>query len=367
MTHWTEAADLLDEREVARQSVLTRYAPGALAFVVSASLGLYLVYLRPTSQAPADLTAQTQPAKPAPFGELGPVVPAPSLSVARTPGANPFGALVVKGFGSSTKFDIAEAAAPLPPSPPARLRLSGDDGAPLPPRRPNELTRPAEPARPAAPRLARLEPRPAAPAATPTPAPSAGLFARLFGGSDSSASKPAETRLAYAAPPPVNSGVSAALASRGGLGASPSGPGGFLRGLTFGSGTNPTSRYGDHVAVYDISARVVYLPDGTKLEAHSGLGEARDDPNRVNERMHGPTPPATYALTPRESLFHGVEALRLTPTDSGIYGRAGLLAHTYMLGAEGDSNGCVSFRDYDAFLRAYRSGQINKLVVVTRL
>jgi hypothetical protein len=38
-----------------------------------------------------------------------------------------------------------------------------------------------------------------------------------------------------------------------------------------------------------------------------------------------------------------------------------------MLGPNGDSNGCVSFRDYDAFLRAFRSGQISKLVVVTRL
>ena len=366
MTHWTEAADLLDEREVARQSVLTRYAPGALAFVLSASLGLYVVYLRPSAP---DLAAPTQTGQPAPFGGLEPIVPAPSFSVAIKPSANPFGAPVVKGFGSGAKFDIAEAMAPLPPTPPATLRLS-DDGAPLPPRRPNELARTAEPSRPAAPRLARLEPRPAAPttATLAAPAPTPGLLARLFGGSDSSASKQPETRLAYAAPPPpASSGVSAALVSRGGLGAPPGGPGGFLRGLTFGSGPSPTSRFGDRVAVYDISARVVYLPDGTRLEAHSGLGESRDDPNRVSERMRGPTPPATYALTPRESLFHGVEALRLTPTDSSVFGRAGLLAHTYMLGAEGDSNGCISFRDYDAFLRAYRSGQINKLVVVTRL
>ncbi|MDE3176732.1 MAG: DUF2778 domain-containing protein [Pseudomonadota bacterium] len=222
----------------------------------------------------------------------------------------------------------------------------------------------AEPPRPAT-RLARLEPKPAAPTAAPSPTATPGLFARLFGGADAEAGKQPETRLAYAAPPPVNANASAALAARGGLNASPSGPGSFLRGLTFGS--NPTSRYGDHVAVYDISGRVVYLPDGTKLEAHSGLGESRDDPNRVNERMRGPTPPATYALTPRESLFHGVAALRLTPTDSSVFGRAGLLAHTYMLGAEGDSNGCISFRDYDAFLRAYRNGQITKLVVVTRL
>ena len=93
----------------------------------------------------------------------------------------------------------------------------------------------------------------------------------------------------------------------------------------------------------------------------------RDDPSSVSTRMKGPTPPATYALTPREELFHGVAALRLTPLDSNVYGRAGLLAHTYMLGPDGDSNGCISFRDYDAFLNAFRTGKISKLVVVTRL
>ena len=52
----------------------------------------------------------------------------------------------------------------------------------------------------------------------------------------------------------------------------------------------------------------------------------------------------------------------------GVYnhfdGRDGLLAHTYMLGANGQSNGCVSFRDYQAFLRAYQNGQVKRLVVV---
>lgn len=125
--------------------------------------------------------------------------------------------------------------------------------------------------------------------------------------------------------------------------------------------------FGDHVAVYDISAHAVYLPDGTRLEAHSGRGSLRDNPRGVATPMRGATPPATYALTPREDLFHGVAALRLTPIDGNVYGRVGLLAHTYMLGPYGDSFGCVSFRNYDAFLRAYRKGAMNKLVVVSRL
>jgi hypothetical protein len=127
--------------------------------------------------------------------------------------------------------------------------------------------------------------------------------------------------------------------------------------------------YDRSTAVYDISARTVYMPDGTKLEAHSGLGSRLDDPRFVHERMRGATPPHVYDLTMRESLFHGVQAIRLNPVGGNghIYGRTGLLAHTYMLGPKGDSNGCVSFKDYEAFLRAFRNGEIKRLAVVTSL
>jgi hypothetical protein len=126
----------------------------------------------------------------------------------------------------------------------------------------------------------------------------------------------------------------------------------------------------DHAtAVYDISAHMVYLANGTKLEAHSGLGSRLDDPRFVRERMYGATPPHLYDLEPREALFHGVAALRLKPVggEETIFGRSGLLAHTYMLGPNGDSNGCVSFRDYEAFLKAYRNGEIKRLAVVAKI
>jgi hypothetical protein len=127
--------------------------------------------------------------------------------------------------------------------------------------------------------------------------------------------------------------------------------------------------YDHSTAVYDISAHKVYLPDGTALEAHSGLGELLDDPNHADVRMRGVTPPTLYDLKPRESLFHGVQALRLIPVEgeSATHGRDGLLAHTFMLGPNGDSNGCVSFRDYDAFLQAYENHKIDRLAVVTHL
>jgi hypothetical protein len=38
-----------------------------------------------------------------------------------------------------------------------------------------------------------------------------------------------------------------------------------------------------------------------------------------------------------------------------------------MLGPNGDSNGCVSFRNYEAFLRAFESGQVKRLAVVASL
>ena len=167
------------------------------------------------------------------------------------------------------------------------------------------------------------------------PAKQPSIFEKLFG-----KLRPANTTLAYASPD-------------GGI---------------FSNGTSRIGgRYDPYTAVYDISARTVYMPDGTKLEAHSGLGSRLDDPRYVSERMRGATPPATYDLKLRESLFHGVEAIRLTPVDSGVYGRTGLLAHTYMLGPNGDSNGCVSFKNYNAFLQAYKNQHVKRLVVVARL
>ncbi|WP_292359302.1 tlde1 domain-containing protein [Mesorhizobium sp.] len=139
-------------------------------------------------------------------------------------------------------------------------------------------------------------------------------------------------------------------------------------GRAFGSLFNGPST-GNGVAVYDISAGTVYMPDGSKLEAHSGFGSMVDQPRFVNRKNVGPTPPDTYNLSMRESRFHGVEAIRLTPTSGkNKYGRDGLLAHTYMLrGGRAESNGCVVFKDYHRFLAAYKKGKIKRLVVVPRL
>jgi hypothetical protein len=201
---------------------------------------------------------------------------------------------------------------------------------PLPARRPIELSR-----LPAASRVVQAAPSPTKAAETSS------IFDKLFG---FKAQQPSGPVLAYADP------------ENGAVKTSP------------GTMSNAIAPAGDKfTAIYDISARTVYLPNGTRLEAHSGLREFLDDPRHVNVRMHGATPPGIYDLKLRESLFHGVRALRLTPINANVFGRAGLLAHTYMLGPNGDSNGCVSFKDYDAFLQAYVRGEVKRLTVVARL
>ncbi|MFK0384474.1 DUF2778 domain-containing protein [Agrobacterium sp. NPDC090273] len=125
---------------------------------------------------------------------------------------------------------------------------------------------------------------------------------------------------------------------------------------------------GGGTAIYDISSGVVHMPNGEKLEAHSGIGKMRDNPEYVHVKMRGSTPPSSYKLTMREALFHGVEAIRLTP-ENGVnpHGRNGLLAHTYMLAKRGESNGCVVFRDYSRFLAAFKRGEVKRMVVVPKL
>ncbi|TKT66903.1 DUF2778 domain-containing protein [Rhizobiaceae bacterium LC148] len=123
---------------------------------------------------------------------------------------------------------------------------------------------------------------------------------------------------------------------------------------------------GSKVAIYDITNGVVHMPNGTKLEAHSGIGKMRDNPKYTHVKMNGPTPPGTYRLSMREKPFHGVAAIRLTSVDGKHpQGRTGLLAHTYLLRSNpGDSHGCVAFKNYDKFLAAFRRGEVTHMVIV---
>jgi hypothetical protein len=234
-----------------------------------------------------------------------------------------------------------------PPSAAPYGALSGFS-APLPPPRPAELGSAAPPPAPE-----RAVTRQAAKAPPLAPADNRNFIEKLFGLGQSSGS----TVIAKAPDARAGGARIAALAPAGG----------GLGSALFGS-SSPMPGYDKYTAVYDISARVVYLPNGARIEAHSGLGDRLDDPRYVSERNRGATPPHVYELEPREASFHGVQALRLKPVGEGsVFGRAGLLAHPFMLGPNGDSNGCVSIKDYDAFLRAYQNGQLKRLAVVARL
>jgi hypothetical protein len=239
-------------------------------------------------------------------------------------------------------------AAPAPPDvalPPERAVARLDDVAPLPPARPPEFAAVAPAARGAPRSLERA-------ASAAPPVDDRNAFQKLFGLGRPAA--PADSSLAYASPETeaVPSRPAADSAS----------------GSSFIPRSAPPAGYDRRTAVYDISAHTVYLPDGTRLEAHSGLGAYLDDPRYVALRMRGATPPHVYELQPREEMFHGVAALRLLPVggDGSVYGRAGLLAHSYMLGPNGDSNGCVSIKDYDAFRKAFEEGEFTRLAVVAK-
>ena len=371
--------DLSFEGGDSPQRVLPKIVPGAAALALAGAVSVWALHWfspaiseavfarwtpvsteRPPISRPfadiaidANVLAQLKLAVPAaPSQQIASLEAAPRVSPAPIP------------LPSLEPFSPAPAPAIPPasslPTPPQRdaPEVSESESFPLPPPRPSDFAAP--PSQPQAPE--RRAPRPDVAVARPTaPADNRNVFEKLFGWA-----RPSSSVVASVAPTRATTQPTAAEPTGRGAG-------GLGRGPLFGfpspfGGSAPMSGYDRYTAVYDISARVVYLPDGTRLEAHSGLGGALDDPRYVSERARGPTPPHLYQLTLRETLFHGVQALRLNPIgDGGVYGRDGFLAHPFMLGANGDSNGCVSVKNYDAFLRAYQNGQINKLAVVAKL
>jgi hypothetical protein len=340
----------LDEAREQRRALL-QIGPAIMAVAaLAAGFGLWAQHRRPA--APPDFLVVQAPATSSALPTAASFATAPRPEASAAIVSNPYGALVDRAFFLTAGPPVSPpnparqaSAQPAPPAvaeavplPPRRELDEAADSAPLPPRRPAEFASLTAP--PAANHSIMQE---SARTAEPSSADDRNFFEKLFG--------PRGATSAAVAPPPGR-----------GAGAAP----GLFANL-FGAG-GPPAGYDKLTAVYDISARTVYMPDGTRLEAHSGLGDRLDDPVHVSERMRGATPPHLYELQPREASFHGVPALRLIPVGGGdLFGRSGLLAHSYMLGPNGDSNGCVSFKDYDAFLHAYQNGQIKRLAVVSRL
>jgi hypothetical protein len=220
---------------------------------------------------------------------------APKFGPADTAGSSFRLAFVPPAARADARGLAAQAPAQPAASPAAdTIRIAASPPLPMP--RPPELSGPEAPE---SSRMAAGSRRARTAALPPAPADTRSFFDKLFG--VQSTPTPG-TALAYAAPE-----------------SSP-------RELAPGVKLSPAPTAAEPgTALYDISARVVYMPNGERLEAHSGLGDKIDDPRFVHVRMHGATPPGTYDLTERERprrppcphLHAGseraVERLRLVP------------------------------------------------------
>jgi Tlde1 domain len=360
------------------QRVVSKFVPGVAALALAGAVSVWVLHwlgpIPPDSVFSQWTPASTAPVVSRPFGDIAidanllsqlnsapPAAPSQQVaSLEPTPVVPPFPLPRLEAFPPASAPAIPPAGSlPLPPG--RDLPEIGEtESFPLPPARPPGFGAPTQSTTPER-HASRPDVAVARPAAQPD---NRNVFEKLFGWAHPSSPVVASTTTRTAANQPVVADRDSAAAASG-LGRGPL----FSFPSPFGnSAPGSVSGYDHYTAVYDISARVVYLPDGTKLEAHSGLGQGLDNPRFVAERAVGPTPPHVYELTLREGSFHGVQALRLNPVgDGGVYGRDGFLAHPFMLGPNGDSNGCVSFRDYDAFLRAYQNGQVKKIAVVAKL
>jgi hypothetical protein len=189
--------------------------------------------------------------------------------------------------------------------------------------------------------------QPPVPSTKPTPPQRPATLAST---NESQSSKPSHATLAYAAPGDPTDTENGTFSGIGKL---------------FNGSRNGMPSAARGIAVYDISAAVVHMPDGTKLEAHSGIGHRKDNPKHAYVRNLGPTPPNIYKLRMRERLFHGVEAIRMLPHDrAAMKGRDGMLAHTPLLRRSNGSHGCVAFKHYAKFLKAFKAGKVKTMIVV---
>ena len=183
MTHWTEAADLIGEREGEARGFVARYAPGALAFTLSAALGAYLVYLTAVAACARAAVARHR-SREHPNRSFRRPRPDRSRALADVAGqarrAIPSAPWWCKGFGSSDRFAIAESSAPMPPEPPADLRAPRTKSRRC--RRAGRALLAHQAPAPAPPTVARAEAAPdVAATPEPKPAPSPGIFEKLFG------------------------------------------------------------------------------------------------------------------------------------------------------------------------------------------
>ena len=383
MTHWTDAADLIGERDEGGAGFCRPLCAGRARF---------------RAQRGARGLSRLFPAVPARSAAARPLGRRTDLAFRRACAAPKLRAQDRRSPSADLRRSFRRPRSPSPPIPPpipsarwccrasARLRglRSRRRQVPLPPSPPADLRarrRGGRAAAAAPAERARPTDEPATPDSTPATDGETPSVARLeaeargdvracsrncSAGRDARPPRRRSTTLAYAAPPPVSAGVAprspgvATWAAAGGVG-------NFLRGLIV--------QHEPDLAFRRPCRRLRHLrphrsicPTARGSRRIPASGRRATIPRKVNERMRGPTPPATYALSPRED---SVPRRRRPAADPDRQQRLSAAPACSPIptcwGRTATSNGCVSFRDYDAFLRAFRSGEITKLVVVSRL
>lgn len=104
------------------------------------------------------------------------------------------------------------------------------------------------------------------------------------------------------------------------------------------------SRNGGHELLYvQHTGQLFDRTTGQLLDiAVSGRGWGKYNPAAQFQKMIGPIPRGQYRITPREGLFHGRRAFRLTATEgTQLRGRNGFLIHRAFYNG---SEGCIGLR-----------------------
>ncbi len=120
-------------------------------------------------------------------------------------------------------------------------------------------------------------------------------------------------------------------------------------------------------AIYDISAATVYLPSGEKLEAHSGIATCATIRAMLTRRCVALRHRALISFRCVKAYSTGSKQCVCSQPMVAIRTTATACWRTHTCCAGQDSNGCVVFKDYARFLRAFKRGEVNRMIVVTSM
>ena len=276
--------------------------------------------------------------------------------------ANPFGALltdfqrrshVATQASRDESVSLKPALEPMEPTAagePVDRKLTSSSisqsvtNAPVPPRRPAELRLSAIQTAPQA-ALRRPVAANTTSAVAPAVSDNRSLIEKMFDQRPASGPQASGPALAYAVPEGGVTGIARSVISGG------------------------QSGYNRRTAIYDISAHTVYLPNGATAGGAFG-SRRRDRTIRAScmKECAGRRHQMFTSLLRANSFFMGFKRCVSNPSARAIFSDAPDFWRILICScANGASNGCVSFKNYDAFLQAYQNGEIKHLAVVAHL